>query len=117
MVPVLILGVPIFDTALIVVSRIRRGLVPFASPGKDHAAHRLANIGFGHRGAVLILYGAAIFLGSLAFLVATRLSASESYVLLAVLGLAAIIAILIFEKAPFQRQEKGRVPQLQKGFS
>ena len=44
MVPVLILGVPIFDTTLIVVSRIRRGLVPFASPGKDHAAHRLARI-------------------------------------------------------------------------
>jgi len=117
MVPVLILGVPIFDTALIVASRIRRGLVPFASPGKDHAAHRLANVGFGHRGAVLILYGAAIFLGSLALLVANRLSAGESYVLLAVLGLAAIIAIILLEKAPFQRQEKGRVPELQKGFS
>ena len=116
MIPVLILGVPIFDTALIVVSRVRRGLVPFASPGKDHAAHRLANIGLGHRGAVLILYGVAIFLGSLALLVATRLSATESYVLMAVLGLAAIIAIILLEKAPFQRQERGRVPRLQQDF-
>ena len=117
MLPVLILGVPIFDTALIMVSRIRRGLVPFASPGKDHTAHRLANLGFGHRGAVLILYGVGVFLGFLALLVVNELSASGSYVLIAVLGLAAIVAIIILEKAPFQRQDKGPVPQLQKGVS
>lgn len=117
MVPVLILGVPIFDTALVIVSRIRRGLVPFASPGKDHTAHRLASLGFGHRGVVLILYGAGIFLGSLALLVAYRLSTSESFVLIAVLGLAAIVTIIILEKVPFQRQGKGPVTQLQKGFS
>src|SRR6266436_1100581 len=37
-------------------SRARRGLLPFAAPGKDHAAHRLANFGLGQRGAVLSLY-------------------------------------------------------------
>ncbi len=54
--PVLILGVTIFDTTLVTVSRSRRGLLPFATPGKDHAAHRLSNLGLGHRGAVLTLY-------------------------------------------------------------
>ena len=53
LVPVLILGVPIFDTTLVSISRARRGLLPFTSPGKDHTAHRLSNIGLGHRGAVL----------------------------------------------------------------
>jgi UDP-GlcNAc:undecaprenyl-phosphate GlcNAc-1-phosphate transferase len=38
--PVLILGVTIFDTTLVTISRSRRGLLPFATPGKDHAAHR-----------------------------------------------------------------------------
>src|ERR1700731_1258663 len=54
--PVLILGVTIFDTTLVTISRSRRGLLPFATPGKDHAAHRLANLGLGQRGAVLALY-------------------------------------------------------------
>src|SRR5580692_10401115 len=39
LVPVLILGVPIFDTTLVSISRARRGLLPFTSPGKDHTAH------------------------------------------------------------------------------
>src|SRR5450432_3113806 len=56
LIPVLILGVPIFDTTLVSISRARRGLLPFTSPGKDHTAHRLANLGMGHRGAVLAMY-------------------------------------------------------------
>src|SRR6266702_3958867 len=35
--PVLILGATIFDTTLVTISRSRRGLLPFAAPGKDHA--------------------------------------------------------------------------------
>src|SRR5580704_4270338 len=54
--PLLILGVTIFDTTLVTISRSRRGLLPFATPGKDHAAHRLANLGLGHRGAVISMY-------------------------------------------------------------
>ena len=67
-VPVLVLGVPIFDTALIIVSRLRRGLLPFSSPGKDHTAHRLANLGLGQRGAVLSLYFAGLVSGLTALL-------------------------------------------------
>src|SRR5262250_290147 len=71
LVPVLILGATIFDTALVTVSRSRRGLLPFAAPGKDHAAHRLANIGLGQRGAVLAMYMIGALSGSLALLVST----------------------------------------------
>src|SRR5207248_9337710 len=67
--PVLILGVTIFDTTLVTISRSRRGLLPFATPGKDHAAHRLSNLGFGHRGAVLTLYLLGAMGGSAAVLV------------------------------------------------
>src|SRR5207253_9421380 len=70
--PILILGVTIFDTTLVTISRSRRGLLPFATPGKDHAAHRLSNLGLGHRGAVLTVYllgaivgGAALFVSHL----------------------------------------------------
>ena len=40
MIPILILGVPIFDTLLVIVSRLRRGIAPARSPGKDHSAVR-----------------------------------------------------------------------------
>ncbi|MBK8434893.1 MAG: undecaprenyl/decaprenyl-phosphate alpha-N-acetylglucosaminyl 1-phosphate transferase [Chloroflexi bacterium] len=56
MVPVLILGVPVFDTTLVVISRGRRGRNPFTTPGKDHISHRLVELGFSQREAVLILY-------------------------------------------------------------
>src|ERR1700681_889615 len=64
LVPVLILGVTIFDTTLVTISRARRGLLPFATPGKDHAAHRLSNLGLGHRGSVLSLYLLGAFSGA-----------------------------------------------------
>ena len=101
--PVLVLGVPIFDTTLVSISRMRRGLLPFATPGKDHAAHRIANLGLGQRNAVLALYGAGIIFGLLALLV-TRLSAQQSLVL-AALVIAAIFAGVVFlERVPFERQ-------------
>jgi len=65
-IPILVLGVPVFDTALIIVSRLRRGLLPFSSPGKDHTAHRLANLGLGQKGAVLSLYVACLAFGLIA---------------------------------------------------
>ena len=67
--PLLILGVTIFDTTLVTISRSRRGMLPFATPGKDHAAHRLANLGLGHRGAVVSLYLLGFLSGGAAVLV------------------------------------------------
>ena len=67
--PLLILGVTIFDTTLVTISRSRRGLLPFATPGKDHAAHRLANLGLGHRGAVISMYLLGLLSGGTAVLV------------------------------------------------
>ncbi len=55
MVPLFILAVPIFDTTLVVVSRLRRGVSPNTA-GKDHLSHRLVRHGFSQREAVLLLY-------------------------------------------------------------
>ncbi len=103
MIPVLILIVPIFDTTLVSISRSRRGLIPFASPGKDHTAHRLANLGLEQRGAVLVLYGVAVFSGLLAQLV-SRLPAGNSYTVAVAAGLAVILALLELEHLPYERQ-------------
>jgi UDP-GlcNAc:undecaprenyl-phosphate GlcNAc-1-phosphate transferase len=102
--PVLILGAAIFDTALVSVSRARRGLLPFATPGKDHAAHRLANLGLGHRGAVLAMYLVAALSGSAGVLI-SYLSAPWA-LFLACLGLLLLaVGILSLERAPYERQQ------------
>jgi len=103
MIPILILGVPIFDTTLVTISRMRRGLVPFASPGKDHTAHRLANLGLGHRDSVLVLYMLGILFGMLALLL-TWFSVWQTYILASVMFALAFLVICILEKAPYERQ-------------
>ncbi len=65
MIPIAVLGLPIFDTALVVISRIRRGLNPLTTPGKDHVSHRLVAMGATRREAVLILYLVCCGLGTL----------------------------------------------------
>jgi UDP-GlcNAc:undecaprenyl-phosphate/decaprenyl-phosphate GlcNAc-1-phosphate transferase len=54
-IPVLILGVPIFDMAFAIVRRVssRRS---FAMADKGHLHHRLMNLGHGHRRSVVILW-------------------------------------------------------------
>ena len=56
MIPVMVLGVPIFDTTLVFFSRIRRHLNPLTTPGKDHLSHRLVRLGLSPREAVLVIY-------------------------------------------------------------
>jgi UDP-GlcNAc:undecaprenyl-phosphate/decaprenyl-phosphate GlcNAc-1-phosphate transferase len=101
--PVLVLSVAIFDTTLVTISRARRGLLPFASPGKDHAAHRLSNLGLGHRGAVVALYllGA---IGGCAAVLGSYLS-TRGALFLGTLALAVILlGVAYLERAPYDRQ-------------
>lgn len=101
--PVLILAVSIFDTTLITVSRARRGLLPFATPGKDHAAHRLANVGLGQRGAVLTLYFFGTLSGSAAVLV-SYLSARGALAVGIIAAAALLVGAVLLERAPYERQ-------------
>ncbi len=103
MIPVLILGVPIFDTTLVTISRIRRGLVPFKSPGKDHLSHRLANLGIPQSQVALLHYALGLVLGLLALLV-TQLSTLQAYTLAGALTLLGLVAIAWLERLPFEHQ-------------
>lgn len=105
MIPVLILGVPVLDTTLISISRSRRGLIPFTSPGKDHAAHRLAGLGLGPRGAVLSLYAWGALCGLLALLI-SRLAATQAWTVAAMWLVAMLAAIAALEAVPYERQSK-----------
>jgi len=103
--PLLILGVTIFDTTLVTISRSRRGLIPFTTPGKDHTAHRLANLGWGQRGAVLGLYSLGVITGGAAVLV-TYLPPAGVLAVAAIAIVLTLTAVALLERAPYEPQKR-----------
>jgi len=61
-IPILVMAVPIFDTAFAIV---RRGLArrPIFSPDKEHLHHRLLGMGMSQRQAVMTIYGINMVFG------------------------------------------------------
>lgn len=66
-VPILLSGVPLFDAALVVISRLRRGR-PIYQAALDHTFHRLAMYGMSSPRAVLTMQSVSLLLGCLAFI-------------------------------------------------
>lgn len=66
-VPIMLLGVPIFDTSLVVLSRLRRRQ-PLGSGRRDHTYHRFIRLGMQPRYAVLSVHLMALAIGALAFI-------------------------------------------------
>ncbi len=102
MVPVLVLGVPVLDTSLVIVSRLRRGKNPFTTPGKDHLSHRLVRMGYTRREAVLSLYLLGSIFGMIAVFV-TQASLLEAWIV----GLAVFVAglaVIVFMEKVLQRE-------------
>lgn len=68
-VPLLVLGVPVFDTTLVTWQRLTHGRSPMQG-GRDHTSHRLVWVGIPVPVAVCLLYAATVALGWLALLLA-----------------------------------------------
>lgn len=96
--PVLVLALPIFDTTLVTVTRRLAGR-PISQGGRDHASHRLVELGLSERGATLTLYGIAALSGVAAVL-ASRAPQSVA------LGLLPIFLLLVFFVAIFLARVK-----------
>lgn len=92
MIPVLVLALPVFDTTLVFISRLRRGKNPLTTPGKDHISHRLAFLTGSRREAVLLCYLIAGAAG-VASLFITRATWVEATVVGVAVLLAAIYGI------------------------
>ena len=82
-VPIMLMGVPIFDITLVVYSRLRHRY-PIYKASRDHSYHRLVSLGMSSNRAVLTMHITAILLGCLAFVA---------------LGLPPLTANLIFAAA------------------
>ena len=88
-VPILALGLPILDTAFAIVRRYRGG-VPIFKPDRGHLHHRLLDLGFTQRQAVLLMYVISGALG-LSAIALTEVSSS-----IAVMIIIAVIAAVFF---------------------
>lgn len=91
-VPIILLGVPIFDTILIVFSRLRRGK-PIYTAARDHTYHRLVNLLGSPNRAVLVMQMNALLLSGLAILGLNQPPAIANTIFAIVIaaGLAALI--------------------------
>ncbi len=81
--PVIILGIPIFDTLFAIVRRYHNKK-PIFCADKEHLHHRLLALGLTHRGAVLAMYGVSALFGVSAVLMALVTTAQGMLVMVAV---------------------------------
>ncbi|MBN1666568.1 MAG: undecaprenyl/decaprenyl-phosphate alpha-N-acetylglucosaminyl 1-phosphate transferase, partial [Anaerolineales bacterium] len=93
-VPILLLGVPIFDMFLVVTSRLRRRKPVYRS-ARDHTYHQLRARGMSPERAVLIMHLAGILLGCLAAasLQQAPLVANAIFLAIILLGVGLIIVL------------------------
>ena len=111
-IPVLILGVPIFDFAYILIARIIKGetrslRAVIEHCATDHLSHRLVWIGFSQRKAVLFIYLIAAALGITGLLL--RNSANMLDSVLAVAQGLAIVVIIIALMATAERRHTAHI--------
>jgi UDP-GlcNAc:undecaprenyl-phosphate GlcNAc-1-phosphate transferase len=95
-VPILLLSIPIFDTSLVVISRLRRRKAVYQA-GLDHTYHRLVELGWPPSRAVLTMHLSAIVSGCLAFL-ALPLPPLWANAIFAAALLAGLLILLRLEK-------------------
>ena len=91
-VPIMLLGVPLFDMVLVVISRLRRRK-PVYSAARDHTYHRLVALGWTSGKAVLGMQIVSLLLGCLAFVVLTRppLIANGIFIVIVILAVFALV--------------------------
>jgi UDP-GlcNAc:undecaprenyl-phosphate/decaprenyl-phosphate GlcNAc-1-phosphate transferase len=104
-IPLIVLGVPLFDTAFAIVRRAsRRGDI--TSADKDHLHHRLVRLGHGHRRSVVILWiWTALLSGVVLFPTYTK--RGNAFVPLAVAGMALVLYTVLHPQVRRNRSEPG----------
>lgn len=110
LVPMVALGVPIFDTLFAMVRRFleRRSIF---SPDRGHVHHRLLDMGITHRRAVLILYGVSVVFAAAA--IALSLGRNWEVGIAILVASAAMIGLVRFvghfEYSHLRSRQKARI--------
>jgi UDP-GlcNAc:undecaprenyl-phosphate/decaprenyl-phosphate GlcNAc-1-phosphate transferase len=107
LIPLFILGVPIFDTLFAIVRRARRG-TGVATADKGHLHHRLMEMGHGQRRTVLILWGWTALL-SVFILYPVLTDTSVAYVPVGALMLGLLLYTVLHPQIRRQRDSSDAV--------
>ena len=105
-IPVLVLTVPVLDTALVTVARIRHGISPFQG-GRDHTSHRLVRVGLPVPIAVGLIAIASLAHGWVALLV-YRIDTVSAVLLLGLTALFDLFFFALLAKVPVYDNSRGR---------
>ena len=92
-IPVLLLAIPVLDTSLVVIDRLRRRVNPFEG-GLDHISHRLRRHGLSTRQSVGIIYLMQIVCVFLALYISAPGNSLDTF--LGVTSLASALALFLF---------------------
>ena len=95
--PVFLLAVPILDTTVAVISRLRRHISPFQG-GQDHLSHRLIRAGLSRKQAALSLWVLSALYGAVAIFISRVDLIFEKYLATAGLLLWVFLFILFFNQ-------------------
>jgi UDP-GlcNAc:undecaprenyl-phosphate GlcNAc-1-phosphate transferase len=93
--PLFLLAIPILDTTVAVLSRIRRHLSPFQG-GQDHLSHRLIRLGLSRKNSALVLWTLSGLFVSIAIMLSTLSQEASSYLAASALLLWITLFTLFF---------------------
>jgi UDP-GlcNAc:undecaprenyl-phosphate GlcNAc-1-phosphate transferase len=96
-VPILLLGVPIFDMVLVIFSRLRRKR-PVYEAAKDHTYHRLVHWGIDSNRVVMMMHLGALMLGCLAAISLTQIPLIANGIFLLVIVLGGLLIIYLDQR-------------------
>ncbi|WP_084517318.1 glycosyltransferase family 4 protein [Desulfatiglans anilini] len=103
LIPVIAMGVPLLDTMWATVRRFLMGKAIFQAD-REHFHHRLLRLGYSHRKAVLLLYGASIMFGILALALVNLQDERAALIL----GAIAVVVILGIRRLGYMNYLKGK---------
>ena len=95
-VPILLVGMPIFDTSLVVYSRLRNHL-PIYQANLDHTYHRLVNLGIDERRAVLMIHVVSTILSLVAF-VTYFLQPAVANIIFGMILVVGVVTIILLDR-------------------
>jgi UDP-GlcNAc:undecaprenyl-phosphate GlcNAc-1-phosphate transferase len=93
--PLLLLAIPILDTTIAVLSRLRRKISPFQG-GRDHLSHRLVRAGQSRKLAAITLWSLTGLFGIFAVLISLPNSRYEIFIVLIALVFWMVLFISFF---------------------
>ncbi|HEX2028871.1 MAG TPA: MraY family glycosyltransferase [Nitriliruptorales bacterium] len=109
LVPIIVLGVPLFDSGLVVLDRVVHGRPVFAA-ARDHVSHRMVRVGLPERVAVGLLVWAAICLGWLALVISQATTQVGWMLGVLVAALAVFFGVVLWRVPPRGSAHRGASP-------